>query len=114
MCYNEFSDGLFWPTSRQGSQVTQSCSQLHPRFRSGVNVGRQCGSDGNWLPVDLRNCTTFIESKPIMVLFFTLRLIASNTADDKVTDNIVASVSILLINDIILLVLILLNEFVRV
>ena len=50
--------------------VTQRCSELHPSFRSGVMISRQCGSDGNWLPVSVQDCTMFNGSKPLVIMYF--------------------------------------------
>ena len=91
VCRNEFSVALFWPNSRRDSLVTQSCSQLHPSFRSGVNIGRQCRSDGSWSPVDLRNCTMFKSSKPVSIVYFTVTensndVMSSKNNTDKVSD----------------------------
>ena len=90
-CDNDFSEALFWPNSRRDSLVTQSCSQLHPNFRSGVNIGRQCRSDGSWSPVDLRNCTMFIGSKPVVIVYFTVTL--NNTDVMTAVDSIINIVS---------------------
>jgi len=90
VCKNNFSEAVFWPNSRQDSLVTQSCSQLHPSFRSSVNIGRQCRSDGSWSPVDFRNCTMFIDSKPIMIVYFTVTLSNPDVMSSAVniTDNV--------------------------
>ena len=89
-CDNDFSGALFWPNSKQDSLVIQSCSQLHPSFRSGVNIGRQCRSDGSWSPVDLRNCTMFIGSKPVVIVYFTKTVNNTDmmTSIDIITDNV--------------------------
>ena len=71
-CKADFSGALLWSRSRVGQEVTQTCSELHPSFRSGVDVRRQCGNDGSWSPVDLRDCTMFIGSKPVVVVYFTI------------------------------------------
>ena len=89
-CENDFSEGLFWPNSRQDLLVTQSCSLLHLSFRSGVNIGRQCESDGSWSPVDLRNCTMFIGSQPVVIVYFT---VSFNNTDAMTSVNIVDKVS---------------------
>ena len=91
VCKKEFSEALFWPNSRRDSLVTQSCSQLHPSFRSGVNIGRQCRSDGSWSPVDLRNCTMFKGSRSVSIVYFTVALnnnnaMTSENITDKVSD----------------------------
>ncbi|XP_065903420.1 uncharacterized protein [Dysidea avara] len=88
-CENDFSEGLFWPNSRQDLLVTQSCSLLHLSFRSGVNIGRQCESDGSWSPVDLRNCTMFIGSQPVVIVYFT---VSFNNTDAMTSVNIVDKV----------------------
>ena len=63
--------------------VSQSCSLLHPSFRSGVQIHRKCGNDGNWSPVDLRDCTMFIGSDPVVVVYFTI-VVITNSTDDMV------------------------------
>ena len=70
-CQSDFSEALFWVNSRRGAQVTQSCSTLHPSFRFGVSISRQCQDDGNWSSVDLRNCTMFRDSNPVIVVYLT-------------------------------------------
>ena len=71
-CQEDFSDSLFWDKSRTDIRITQPCSELHPNFRSGVNIGRWCQSDGSWSPVDVTNCTMFMESNAIVLLSFTV------------------------------------------
>ena len=90
MCDNDFSEALFWTNTRQNSLSTQLCSQLHPSFRSGVEIGRQCNSDGSWSLVDLRNCTMFIGSKPVMIVYFTVILNDTGMTNSK---NIINNVS---------------------
>ena len=80
-CANEFSGALFWINSRTNLLVTQSCSELHPNFRSGVQIGRQCNNDGNWSPVDMTNCTMFLNSNPVIIVYFTVIVSDSNTID---------------------------------
>ncbi|XP_065910282.1 uncharacterized protein [Dysidea avara] len=80
-CRNDFSGGLFWQNSRRNITVNQSCSMLHPSFRSGVDIRRQCRVDGSWSPVDLRDCTMFIGSDPVVVVYFTL-VVVTNSTDD--------------------------------
>ena len=75
--------------------MTQSCSQLHPSFRSGVNIGRRCMSDGSWSLVDLRNCTMFIGSKPVMTVYFTVTF---NNTDMMTLMNITDNVSVYCLN----------------
>ena len=80
-CKNDSSQGLFWINSRRGTEVTQPCSELHPSFRFGVSVGRQCQSDGNWSAVDSRNCTMFRDSNPVIVVYYTTN--QSNAIDSN-------------------------------
>ena len=75
-CKTDFSGALLWARSRIGQVVTQKCSELHSNFRSGVEIQRQCGDDGSWLPVDLRNCTMFIGSSPVVIFYFTLSMLS--------------------------------------
>ena len=69
-CLQDFSAGLLWPTSRQNRIVTQSCSMLHPSFRSRVTVNRRCNGDGTWGPVDDSNCTALNNAIPILFISF--------------------------------------------
>ena len=80
-CVNDFSGALFWNNSRRNLLVTQPCSALHPSFRSGVNIARQCNSDGTWSTVDVSNCTMFINSNPVIIVYFTVIISDSNTVD---------------------------------
>ena len=82
-CKNDFSQALFWVNSRRDSSVTQPCSELHPSFRFGVSIGRQCQSDGSWSPVDSRNCTMFRDSNPVIVVYYT-----TNQSNVIVTDDV--------------------------
>ena len=53
--------------------VTQPCSNLHPSFRSGVNIKRQCSSNGSWSSVvDMSDCTMLRDSYPVVVVYFTV------------------------------------------
>ena len=70
-CQSNFSQSLFWMNSRRGSQVIQACSELHSSFRFGVSISRRCQADGSWSPVDIRNCTMFRESNPVIVVYYT-------------------------------------------
>ena len=79
-CENDFSASLIWPSSRRSRLVTQRCSELHSSFHSGVSVTRQCGDDGEWSPVDLRDCTMFINSNPLVIVYFTLN---GSVIDDR-------------------------------
>ena len=80
-CNNDFSGALFWSNSRRNLLVTQRCSELHPNFRSGVEIGRQCNNDGTWSPVDMANCTMHINSNPVLIVYFTVIVSGSNTMD---------------------------------
>ena len=90
-CINEFSGALFWINSRRNSLVTQPCSELHPNFRSGVEIGRQCNNDGNWSPVDISSCTMFIGSNPVLIIHFTAIINGSVTKDSTIIINNVSS-----------------------
>jgi len=68
-CEEDFSGGIFWPSSRRNRVVSRRCSELHSSFRSGVTVNRFCGADGQWLPADLRDCTMFNDSYPIVIVY---------------------------------------------
>ena len=85
-CENDFSGGLFWPASRRNQLVTQRCSELHSSFRSGVTISRQCGDDGEWSPVDLRDCTMFINSNPLVIVYFTLN---GSVTDDSTAKDVI-------------------------
>ena len=70
--------------SRTDLLVAQPCSELHPNFRSGVEIGRQCNNDGNWSPVDMTNCTMFLDSNPVIIVYFTVVGSESNTIDSAI------------------------------
>ena len=72
--------------------VTQPCSELHSSFRSGVNIVRQCLSDGNWSSVDLSDCTMFRNSYPVVVVYFTLATGRTGIVDRVATINNVSAV----------------------
>ena len=50
---------------------------LHPSFRSGVMVSRQCGDEGDWSPISIQDCTMFNDSNPLVIIYFTVN--TSNT-----------------------------------
>ena len=81
-CKHDFSEALFWVNSRRGTEVIQPCSHLHPSFRFGVSISRQCQADGSWSPVDLRNCTMFSSSNPVIVVYYTTNLNNTITTND--------------------------------
>ena len=86
-CTNDFSGALFWINSRTNLLFTQPCSELHPNFRSGVQIGRQCNNDGNWSPVDMTNCTMFLNSNPVIIVYFSVIVSDSNTIDSAAIIN---------------------------
>jgi len=92
-CDDDFSGGLFWSSSRRNVTVYQPCSKLHPNFRSGVNIGRQCLNNGSWASVDISNCTMFRDSFPVVVVYLTLTAESTNITD-SVTAVIVNNVSL--------------------
>ena len=65
-----FAGGLLWPTSARNRLVTQSCSTLHPSFRSRVAISRKCNDDGTWGPVDGSNCTALNSAIPTLMISF--------------------------------------------
>ena len=69
-CLQSFSGGFLWPTSRRNRVVTQSCSTLHPSFRSRVAFSRKCNDDGTWGPVDYSNCTALDSAIPTLLISF--------------------------------------------
>ena len=75
--------------SRTNTLVTQPCSELHPNFRFGVQIGRQCNKDGNWSPFDMTNCTMFLNSNPVIIVHFTVIDSDSSTIDSAtIIDNV--------------------------
>ena len=76
-----FSGGLLWPTSRQNRVVTQSCSILHPSFRSRVVVSRKCNDDGTWGPVDYSNCTALNNAIPTLLISFEVNVSKDDAQD---------------------------------
>ena len=69
-CLQDFSGGSLWPTSRRDRVVIQSCSTLHPSFRSRVPISRKCNDDGTWGPVDDSNCTALDSAIPTLLISF--------------------------------------------
>ena len=51
---------------------------MHPNFRSGVQIGRQCNNDRKWSSVDMTNCTMFLNSNPVIIVYFTVIVNDSN------------------------------------
>ena len=86
-CANDFSGALLWINSRTDLLVTQPCSELHPNFRSGVQIGRQCNNDGKWSSVDMTNCTMSLNSNPVIIVYFTVIISDSNTIDSATIIN---------------------------
>ena len=50
--------------------MNQSCSTLHPCFRSRVNISRKCNIDGTWGPVDDSSCTALNNAIPTLIISF--------------------------------------------
>ena len=73
-CSQDYSGGLLWPTSRQNGVVTQSCSTLHPSFRSRVTISRKCSDNGTWGSVDYSSCTAQNSAIPTLVISFEVNL----------------------------------------
>ena len=82
-CVSDFSGALFWTNSRTNSSVTQRCSELHPKFRSGFEIRRQFNNDGKWSPIDMTNCTMFIDSNPVLIVHFTVMVIGSDASNSN-------------------------------
>ena len=95
-CLQSFSGGLVWPTSRQNRVVTQSCSNLHPSFRSRVAISRKCHTDGTWAPVDYSNCTALNDAIPILTVSFIVNV--PQTDAKAIADNV--SLNLLVCNKI--------------
>ena len=85
-CLQDFSGGLLWPTSRRNRVVTQSCSALHPYFRSRVTISRKCNGDGSWGPVDDSSCTALNNAIPILIISFVVNV--SQIDAKVVADNV--------------------------
>ena len=81
-----FSGGLLWPTSRRNRVVTQSCSILHPSFRSRVAVSRKCNDDETWGPVDDSNCTALNDAIPTLTVSLIVNV--SQLEADIIVDNV--------------------------
>ena len=88
-CETEFAGALLWPTSKRSRMVTQRCSALHPSFRSGVMISRQCGDEGNWSPISIQDCTMFNDSSPLVIVYFTVNTSSTDKATlTSTTDNV--------------------------
>ena len=85
-CLQDFSGGLLWPTSRQNTVITQSCSNLHPNFRSRVAISRKCNDNGSWGPVDESNCTALENANPILIISFKVNVSRSDA--EAIADNV--------------------------
>ena len=70
-----------WSTSRRNRVVTQSCSTLHPSFRSWVSVGRKCNDDGTWGAVDDGNCTVLDNAIPTLLISFEMNVSQADAPD---------------------------------
>ena len=73
-CLQDYAGGLLWPTSAQNRVITQSCSTLHPSFRSRVAISRKCNDDGTWGPVDYSSCTALNTAIPTLIISFEVNL----------------------------------------
>ncbi|XP_065903442.1 adhesion G protein-coupled receptor L4-like [Dysidea avara] len=78
-CDEDFAGGLLWSKTTHSTTTTQSCSQLHPNFRSGVNIERKCLNNGRWSSVDLSSCTMFTRSNPVVMVSFSVNTGSNNT-----------------------------------
>ena len=85
-CLLNYSGGYLWPTSRRNRVVTQSCSTLHPSFRSRVGFSRKCNDDGTWGPVDYSNCTALDSAIPTLTVSFILNVSQANAK--AIADNV--------------------------
>ena len=85
-CLQNFSGGLLWPKSRRNREITQSCSTLHPSFRSRVSVGIKCNDDGTWGPVDYGNCTALNDAIPTLTVSFIVNV--SQAEAEVIMDNV--------------------------
>ena len=65
--------------------ATQSCSTLHPSFRSRVAVSRKCNDDGTWGPVDYSNCTALNNAISILIVSFEVN-VSQDDAQDVVNN----------------------------
>ena len=97
-CEADFTGGLLWPTSRRSRLVTQRCSEIHPSFRSGVMVSRQCGDTGDWSPVSIQDCTMFENSNPLVIVYFTVNTTTTNEASRMLTVENVSTINRALIH----------------
>lgn len=66
VCQDSFDEGLLWRTQSAGQIARLRCSEFHPSFRSGVFIGRKCGSDGQWGEIDFTNCTMDLNASPFI------------------------------------------------
>ena len=85
-CLEDFSNGLYWPTTKRGTRRELSCSLLHPSLRFGVDVTRFCKPDGNWDAVDFSACTAQADAISIVVVSFKVNV--SEPAARKFADNV--------------------------
>ena len=66
-----------WPTSKQNSKISRSCSSLHPGFRARANVIRKCNDDGTWGPTDDSGCTALNDAIPTLIVSFKVNVFSS-------------------------------------
>ena len=74
----DFAGGLLWPTSARNRVVTQSCSILHPSFRSRVDISRKCNDNGTWGPVDYSKCTALSSGISTLTISFEMNVTHNN------------------------------------
>jgi len=66
VCQDSFSEGLLWRAQSAGQMARLRCSEFHPSLRSGVYIGRMCGSEGQWGEIDFTNCTMDLNASPFI------------------------------------------------
>ena len=85
-CFEDFSGGILWPTSRLNLEISQSCSTLHSSFRARANVIRKCNDDGTWGQTDDSSCTALNDAIPTLILSFIVNVSQADAQD--VADNV--------------------------
>ena len=66
-----------WPTSKQNSKISKSCSSLHPGFRARANVIRKCNDNGTWGSTDDSGCTALNDAIPTLIVSFKVNVSSS-------------------------------------
>ena len=85
-CLQDFAGGLLWPASTWNRVVTQSCSILHPSFRSRVDISRKCNENDTWGPVDDSKCTALSNAIPTIMISFEMNVTHNNA--QCIVDNV--------------------------